>query len=225
MRAKFSYMDECIEIGDGVFPVLVIENKKLYREVLSSFLTSCEENYFVFSENFKPFEFPKYGCFISDPIFVDLNSRKLLGKLDGYMQQTANEEFAEETAEVKAAIARLADKLATFCDFDCEYSDETDTSAIIKLIDFRFSAESDSVLQNFADFLKLSAKYLKTKVFVAANISLYFSPDEISSLLKELSLEYINLLMVENTAPKAPRDGEKVHIVDDDLCVIDDGIT
>ena len=225
MRAKFSYMDECIEIGDGVFSVLVIENKKLYREVLSSFLTSCEEDYFVFSENFKPFEFPKDGCFISDPIFVDLNSRKLLGKLDSYMQQTANDEFAEETAEVKAAVARLADKLATFCDFDCDYSDETDTSAIIKLIDFRFSAESDSVLQNFADFLKLSAKYLKTKVFVAANICLYFSPDEISSLLKDLSLEHINLLMVENTAPKAPRDGEKVYIVDDDLCVIDDGIT
>ena len=225
MRAKFLYIDDCIKIGEGIFPVLVIENKKLYRDVLSSFSNSCEEDYFVFSEDFKPFEFSKDGCFISEPIFVDMNSRKLLGKLDGYMQQTANDEFAEETAEVKAAIARLADKLATFCDFDCEYSDETDTSAIIKLIDFRFSAESDSVLQNFADFLKLSAKYLKIKVFVAANISLYFSHDEISSLLKDLSLEHINLLMVENTAPKALCDGEKVYIVDDDLCVIDDGDT
>ena len=92
MRAKFSYIDDCIKIGEGIFPVLVIENKKLYRGVLSSFLNSCEEDYFVFSEDFKPFEFSKDGCFISEPIFVDMNSRKLLGKLDGYMQQTANDE-------------------------------------------------------------------------------------------------------------------------------------
>ena len=209
MRAKFLYIDDCIKIGEGIFPVLVIENKKLYRDVLSSFSNSCEEDYFVFSEDFKPFEFSKDGCFISEPIFVDMNSRKLLGKLDGYMQQTA----------------RLADKLKAFCDFDCEYSDETDTSAIIKLMGFRFSAESSSLLDCFANYLKLSAKYLKIKVFVAANISLYFSPDEISSLLKDLSLEHINLLMVENTAPKALCDGEKLYIVDNDLCVIDDGDT
>ena len=52
MRAKFSYIDDCIKIGEGIFPVLVIENKKLYRGVLSSFLNSCEEDYFVFSEDF-----------------------------------------------------------------------------------------------------------------------------------------------------------------------------
>ena len=120
MRAKFSYIDDCIKIGEGIFPVLVIENKKLYRGVLSSFLNSCEEDYFVFSEDFKPFEFSRDGCFISEPIFVDMNSRKLLGKLDGYMQQTANDEFAEDTTEVKAVVARLADKLKAFCDFDCE---------------------------------------------------------------------------------------------------------
>jgi len=74
MRAKFSYIDDCIKIGEGIFPVLVIENKKLYRDVLSSFLNSCEEDYFVFSEDFKPFEFSKDGCFISEPIFVDMNS-------------------------------------------------------------------------------------------------------------------------------------------------------
>lgn len=192
MRAKFSYIDDCIIIGEGIFPVLVIENKKLYRGVLSSFLNSCEEDYFVFSEVFKPFEFSKDGCFISEPIFVDMNSRKLLGKLDGYMQQTANDEFAEDTTEVKAVVARLADKLKAFCDFDCEYSDETDTSAIIKLMGFRFSAESSSLLECFVNYLKLSAKYLKTKIFVAANICLYFSPNEISELLKALALEHIN---------------------------------
>ena len=49
MMAKFSYIDDCIKIGEGIFPVLVIENKKLYRGVMSSFLNSCEEDYFVFS--------------------------------------------------------------------------------------------------------------------------------------------------------------------------------
>jgi CRISPR type II-A-associated protein Csn2 len=225
VRAKFSYIDDCIKIGEGIFPVLVIENKKLYRGVLSSFLNSCEEDYFVFSEDFKPFEFSKDGCFISEPIFVDMNSRKLLGKLDGYMQQTANDEFAEDTAEVKAAVVRLADKLKAFCDFDCEYSDETDTSAIIKLMGFRFSAESSSLLECFVNYLKLSAKYLKTKVFVAANICLYFSPDEISELLKALALEHINFLMLENSEPQRLCDGEKLYVVDNDLCVIDDGDT
>ena len=98
--AKFSYIDDCIKIGEGIFPVLVIENKKLYRGVMSSFLNSCEEDYFVFSEDFKPFEFSKDGCFISEPIFVDMNSRKLLGKLDAHMQQTASVVAAEETTEV-----------------------------------------------------------------------------------------------------------------------------
>lgn len=225
MRAKFSYIDDCIKIGEGIFPVLVIENKKLYRGVMSSLLNSCEEDYFVFSEDFKPFEFSKEGCFISEPIFVDMNSRKLLGKLDGYMQQTANDEFAEDTTEVKAVVARLADKLKAFCDFDCEYSDETDTSAIIKLMGFRFSAESSSLLECFVNYLKLSAKYLKTKIFVAANICLYFSPDEISELLKALALEHINFLMLENSEPQRLCDGEKLYVVDNDLCVIDDGDT
>lgn len=122
-------------------------------------------------------------------------------------------------------VARLADKLKAFCDFDCEYSDETDTSAIIKLMGFRFSAESSSLLECFVNYLKLSAKYLKTKIFVAANICLYFSPNEISELLKALALEHINFLMLENSEPQRLCDGEKLYVVDNDLCVIDDGDT
>lgn len=59
MRAKFSYIDDCIKIGEGIFPVLVIENKKLYRGVMSSFLNSCEEDYFVFSRILNRLSFPR----------------------------------------------------------------------------------------------------------------------------------------------------------------------
>lgn len=72
---------------------------------------------------------------------------------------------------------------------------------------------------------EIIGKVSQDEGFVAANICLYFSPDEISELLKALALEHINFLMLENSEPQRLCDGEKLYVVDNDLCVIDDGDT
>ena len=54
---SFTYLNSPIEFEEDKIPVLVIENKKLFRDVLFSFTTETQDEYFTFSKDFKPDKF------------------------------------------------------------------------------------------------------------------------------------------------------------------------
>lgn len=221
MMISFKFLDNCIESKDGIFPVLVIENKKLFRNVVCAFESENAEEYFVFSKDFKPVEFNKMGIFVSNPLNVELDGRKLLTKINSYLEDVANTEYETQLAQAKQALMVLADLLSCFGDFDCEYNNDITTAEIVKLLQFKVGKEENTPEELLVTYLKLVSKYLKTELFVVPNLHLLFTDEEIALIYETLSVNYINLLSLECLEPMKKHDCEDFFIVDKDLCEID----
>lgn len=77
---SYEYLNDAVELSNSKIPVLVIENKKIFRQALRSFLDDTVEELFTFSQDFKPFDFNKRGFFISNAIYLDFQNKKLVNK-------------------------------------------------------------------------------------------------------------------------------------------------
>ena len=61
MMLSYEYLNDTVGLSNGKIPVLVIENKKIFRQALRSFLDDTVEELFTFSQDFKPFDFNKFS--------------------------------------------------------------------------------------------------------------------------------------------------------------------
>ena len=68
MMLSYEYLNDAVELSNSKIPVLVIENKKIFRQALRSFFDDTVEELFTFSQDFKTFDFNKRGFFISNAL-------------------------------------------------------------------------------------------------------------------------------------------------------------
>lgn len=218
---SFKFLNNAIDIKDGVFSVLVIENKKLFRNVICSLENDFEEDYFTFSIDFKPVQFSKCGMFISNVLNVDLGSKKLISKITAYMENVANDEYAEQVSKAKKDLLSLAELIVAFSDFDCEYNCDIETADIVKILQFKVGTAENTPEELLIMYIKLIAKYLKINFFVIPNLHLVFSEEELKMIYDELLINHINIISLECFEPKYKFNYEEYYALDNDLCEID----
>ena len=222
MRAAFSFLSEPIYFGENPIQLLVLENKKLFRQVCDAFQHELEENYFIFSKDYNPFSFAKKGMFLSDPLRLPLRDKKLLTKTNAELENIANEKMYLELLELQEHLMAFAERLSAETEFAFSFTDEISASSWLKLLDFtpRYE-ERESDLENMLLFLQLCQKYLGIQCFVLTNLYVYFTPEELEPFLKSAALHQISLLLLESSIPAAISVAQ-ISIVDKDLCEIVD---
>ena len=222
MRAAFSFLSEPIYFGENPIQLLVLENKKLFRQVCDAFQHELEENYFIFSKDYKPFSFAKKGMFLPDPLRLPLRDKKLLTKTNAELENIANEKMYLELLELQEHLMAFAERLSAGTEFGFSFTDGISASSWLKLLDFtpRYE-ERESDLENMLLFLQLCQKYLGIQCFVLTNLYVYFTPEELEPFLKSAALHQISLLLLESSIPAAIS-VEQISIVDKDLCEIVD---
>ena len=222
MRAAFSFLSEPIYFGENPIQLLVLENKKLFRQVCDAFQHELEENYFIFSKDYKPFSFAKKGMFLPDPLRLPLRDKKLLTKTNAELENIANEKMYLELLELQEHLMAFAERLSAETEFAFSFTDEISASSWLKLLDFtpRYE-ERESDLENMLLFLQLCQKYLGIQCFVLTNLYVYFTPEELEPFLKSAALHQISLLLLESSIPAAISVAQ-ISIVDKDLCEIVD---
>lgn len=222
MRAAFSFLSEPIHFGENPIQLLVLENKKLFRQVCDAFQHELEENYFIFSKDYKPFSFAKKGMFLPDPLRLPLRDKKLLTKTNAELENIANEKMYLELLELQEHLMAFAERLSAETEFAFSFTDEISASSWLKLLDFtpRYE-ERESDLENMLLFLQLCQKYLWIQCFVLTNLYVYFTPEELEPFLKSAALHQISLLLLESSIPAAISVAQ-ISIVDKDLCEIVD---
>ncbi len=223
MKCLFKLSDEPINFEKSCVHTLIIENKKLLRNVLTSFEFGDSEEYFVFSENFTPFDFDKKGFFIGNVLNVDLNNKKLSTKINGYLEKIANEELYVELSEVKSALLNLGDALSDFTDYEFSFKQDFDALSVVKFLDFTLCRDEYTEEEIFLKFISLLAKYLGIKVFVTSNLFLYFDKEELKQIFEIFALNNIFILDIEGYNPDCLKECCDYHIIDNDLCSIDSG--
>ena len=82
---NLAYLDlfNHVELNENTVNVLVIENKKLFREMIQQFMQSLLglESKWVLSDKGKLVSLNKVAILVNDPLNLDMNERKLLDGL------------------------------------------------------------------------------------------------------------------------------------------------
>ena len=221
MNFLFKLSDDPVSFEENRIHTLIIENKKLFRSVLTAFEFGVSEEYFVFSENFTPFDFDKKGFYIGNVLNVDINNKKLSTKINGYLEKITNDELYVELSEVKSALLGLGDALSDFTDYDFSFKQDFDTLSIVKFLNFSLCKDDFTEEEILLKFTFLLAKYLGIKLFVTANLFLYFEKDELKQIFETIILNNMFILDIEGFNPECLREYCDYHIIDKDLCSID----
>lgn len=221
MMFAYEYLKDTVEFNDDVIPVLIIENKKTFRQTLRSFYDDTIEEYFVFSQDFKPFDFDKRGFFISNVLDLNFQNKKLTTKINSVMQQTAINEYSSELSVIQMQLINLFDKLNQDYDFEYDTDFEIDFSSIIKLLPFNIDTATCDLSQLLISYILLLNKYLKFDLVVLHSIYDYFDYDEIEKIYNTLKPYHINILVITSSKPEHFSEFEELYIIDSDLCVID----
>lgn len=218
---SYEYLNDAVELSNSKIPVLVIENKKIFRQALRSFLDDTVEELFTFSQDFKPFDFNKRGFFISNAIDLDFQNKKLVNKINSLMQKTAVNECGEDLASIQTLLINLFDKLNKIYDFEYDSNFEIDYLSILKLFQFNIDTSSHDLPQLLISYIILLNKYLKFDLFVLHSLYDFFDNNELEGIYETLSLSHINILILSSSKTRHISKFEEIHILDPDLCIID----
>ena len=220
MMAAYKFLSEPIKIYDGIC-CLVIENKALFRKTWVDLINGLGMEWFVVSENYEPFVFEKIAAVIENILDLSGYDKKLMTKSYPKLEQTANELFYEDLAQIRQQLIGLGDKLSFEYDLDYSFSYDISAMDILKLLSFKIRKDSDSSLENIVLYMKLVKKYMGIKLFITSNLWLYFTSDECDTLNETLQAAGINVLNIENILSEGMKK-ERVYVIDNDLCEIVD---
>ncbi len=221
MTVSFKTIQFEMNFDEATAHTLIIENKELFRKVITAFLLENTEDYFVFYHALKVKEFSSLGLYLNQPIMPDGGNKKLMTKINSHLEKTLDSEFASELSRAGAVINDLATQLLERFDFDFDYACEISSKEFVKLLGFKIPEDINSPAEYFAEYAKLAAKYLSCKLLAVNGLHIYFTKEEIDEIIKTLSLNNVCLLLLESAVPDNISEKERIHIIDKDLCRID----
>lgn len=221
MKLVHPLINEVINLSDETkINILVIENQRLYTGFLTDLynqLNNCKGE-FVFSIDNSPKEISKNIEIIAQFIPFEINKRTLISKLFKKMDTVAQgEEFLIKTKELYSYISEYAKVLSEELDHDVEFIYEYDISNILKVIDFKFKEDYESLAEKILDYMLLVREFDSEKCFVLLNLRNYIPDKEIDDFYKTILYNKLKVLIISASDYKLSEYENKI-IIDTDLC-------
>lgn len=201
--------------------VLVVENPTCLAEMISCIRAQCEgeEGMFLLSEKDVCLKFEKNVFLIIDPFSLNYNDRKILSKL--YIQmELYGRDLGFEKEKINAQVISMMDELILKSPYDnLTYQLDPGWIELFKAYDLCFEKESESLLENLIEYIKVLSNLTGIKLVCLVNIKSYFTTEEMVEFYKYVFYNKINVLLLE-TFEREKYFEEEVFIIDKDLCLI-----
>lgn len=209
-------------LSPGTAQVLCVENPDALTDIVRGawIQSQGDEGDLLLSEADKEINWEKEVEIISNPFSVDCNSKKILTKLYKEMREILNEELYEEKTAVNAEIVQLLDMLSGKMQYACEYELDMDALGLLKIYNMRIQSVQETPEDTLIDYLRAMYQICHVKLFVFFNSRSYFDQRKLQQIYEFVQYEKINILFIENHADNW-LEGEKVWILDKDLCTIE----
>ncbi len=219
MKLVYSNMGHILCFGEGYANELVVENKRLFLEMVESIISQSEgaSGNFVLSKNDKPIEISKNIDITIQFAPFEVNRKSLLTKLCAAIEARAMlAENYTKTAELLTAIEgfahQMSDELSV--EIDCE---KIAIGPIIKAISPVVEMEDKTPLEKIFSYMELVRELDRDRLFIMVNMRTYFSDCDIESFIETVTLHDFKLLMLESSS-FPPLKRVKRYTIDDDLC-------
>ena len=208
---------------DGV-KILIIENPKLFRTVLSDLnnqILGFDGGFMLFN-HLEEVKFNKEIVLVNSPFLESVNERKLLNKLYLEIKEDILEGEYERYREIEASIITFLEEIIFNNNIDLELTDSIEIQDLLKIakVKFREGLNIIDIIEKIIQHAIIIQEFLNPQALIYTNIRGMFLESEWQNFIKEIILHNINLLIIENKPNYVPIKEEKVYIIDKDYCEI-----
>ncbi|ATV65990.1 type II-A CRISPR-associated protein Csn2 [Fusobacterium pseudoperiodonticum] len=208
-----------IDFEDKSIFSLIIENKKLYRKVIEDLINniSIDDSNIILSENNKLIVPEKEIFVFSDYFNFDVN-KFVLNKYYKELKNLSENEFFDETVEIKEALRNYVTKLIEN-EYSVKLEEDLDISQILKAFGIKFQRNEDLLL-NLFEWIKILNELLGYEIFFFINLENFLSDNELVEFSKFILYNKYKVIFLENFNRNKLFDDDNLIIIDNDLCEI-----
>ena len=223
---KLMYQDSTLdfEVSSDKVTVISFENCKVFRRMVTEFDIQCDggEGPWILNDNNKAFNLDKYGHIILNPLYVDINSKALLTKLQNQLSKEALL-MTEEVADIVNRLHAFYYSLEFGYPLSIQHKLEISTAELIKLGSFNFKFNRTGDIMDFMSYIEVVDTLLSPMVYIMVNLDLVLNDDEINAFyLNMLSRQLRLVCLTTGSFDKENLDKSLIngYILDNDFCVI-----
>ena len=223
MKIMMPIFSRPLEFSELQIPVIVIENKKVFYDIVSDVHNQIEgiSGDVILSDRGVSIDFEKKAKIIIDTLSLDCNERKIVSSLQkSFAELAAKDEsyfgFKELQRSVNLFIQNLSDKIP----FPVIFSDEIPILEIIKGVDLRFDFDSGKLSESLVNYLTVLRDFDKRSCFFICNLKTWIEEQDLQNFYKDVIYRKLNIILLENHYENVLKDYEIYRIIDSDLCEI-----
>ena len=180
------------------------------------------EGPWILNDNNKAFNLDKYSHMILNPLYVDVNSKTLLTKLQNQLSKDALL-MTEEVADIVNRLHAFYYSLEFGYPLSIQHKLEIGTAELIKLGSFNFEFNRTGDIMDFMSYIEVVDTLLSPMVYIMVNLDLVLNDDEINAFYHNMLSRQLRLVclttgsFVKENLDKSLING---YILDNDFCVI-----
>lgn len=218
IRLRTSMFTFPIDLEPGGIISLVVESKKLYRDLSTVLDTLDESSVFLFQDGAER-QAKKHVVVTRDLLNLDPNSKKILTAIYKKIDRTAlTPERREKFDRINQAIAELLEDFASDFEGQVSFNDQISLTQLLGHFDFKFDYDESSFLTSFVSYFRAWREAMDLKLLITYDLFAYLEEEEISILSQELGYTGVALVDIDHSDGKRP--GVKRFLIDRDLCEI-----
>lgn len=223
---KLMYQDSTLdfEVSSDKVTVISFENCKVFRRMVTELDIQCDggDGPWILNDNNKAFNLDKYGHIILNPLYVDINSKALLTKLQNQLSKEALL-MTEEVADIVNRLHAFYYSLEFGYPLSIQHKLEISTAELIKLGSFNFKFNRTGDIMDFMSYIEVVDTLLSPMVYIMVNLDLVLNDDEINAFYQNMLSRQLRLVcLTTGSFDKENLDKSLIngYILDDDFCVI-----
>ena len=219
MKLVYKDTGHILSFDEGYVNELVVENKKLFFEIVSSIAAQVDGGHgdCVLSIKDRPVEFGKYADLTVQFAPFELNRKSLLTKLYSSLEHKALlAENYTQTGNLLVDIERFMLYLSEELPFDVNCQRLT-IGSIIKAVSPEIDDTDKSALERIFSYMELVRELDRDRLFIMVNMRSYFDNSEMETFTESASLHGFRVLLLESTSQSKLKNTQR-YTVDEDLC-------
>ena len=223
---KLMYQDSILdfEIFHDKVTVISFEDRKVFRRMVTELDVQCDggEGPWILNDNDKAFSIDKYSHIILNPLYVDVNSKTLLTKLQNQLSKEALL-MTEEVADIVNRLHAFYYSLEFGYPLSIQHKLEIGTAELIKLGSFNFEFNRKGDVIDLMSYIEVVDTLLSPMLYIMVNLDLVLNDDEINVFYQNILSRQLRLVcLTTGSLNKEKLDKSLIngYILDNDFCVV-----